>query len=674
METAVSETAKPLENWGSAALESAPPFSFLFDGKPSAELLKGWKRTTETRVGGDGNTIATERFRDPATGLECRVERTTYPGSPAVEWVVRFRNGGSADTPILSEVQALDISLDASPKAKPRLFYSKGTPVQIDDFALQERTVPAGETTELTSYGSRLVLPFFNLDLGGRGVIGAIGWTACWKCTVERSGDGTSARLRAGMTKTHLRLHPGEEIRTPRILVLFWEGDRLDAHNQLRRHLVAHHLPKEKGRTVEAPLCDNTWGGMKTATHLKNLQFVEKNRLEFDCYWIDAGWYGPHHETEEFQNFQTEDWAYHIGHWRVNRTVHPDGLRPIANRAHELGMKLLLWFSPYTAEISSPIFKEHPEWILQQNTWGAQGIGKNKTPVNLCSIDIANPEARRFLLDYISGLIAEHGVDHFRDDCGLPYPPPERDAPDRQGIGEIRVVEAFYAFWDELLQRHPGMLIDNCGGGGSRIDLETIGRSLVLHRTDYNCYPGADPIGFQVGTHGLSHWVPLVGGATPAKPGDTYNFRSAWCGGLPFGLFHPCGDGEALTEPAKDYPVEWHRRMLAEYRRIRPYLTGDFHPLTPCTLSHQDWCAWQMDRPDLGEGMLLAFRRKDSPFLSAAFPLRGLEPQARYAVEDLDSGAVTHATGQTLLETGLAVEIDGKPGTSVMLYVKEGQS
>jgi alpha-galactosidase len=671
MQQCTTEVVNPLGSWGIRMYDSAPPLSFLLDGTPSAELLNGWERTCEQHRGEDGTVAGAEVFRDPATGLECRREWTSYPGSPAVEWVVRFRNGGSADTPILSELQALDIALTVPPKGEPRLFYSKGTPVQIDDFALQERPLPAGETSELTSYGSRLVLPFFNLDLGGRGVIGAIGWTACWKCTLERSKDGADVRLHAGMTRTHLRLHPGEEIRTPRILVLPWEGERLEAHNQLRRHLVAHHLPKVDGHTVEAPLCDITWGGMQTATHLKNLAFVEKNRLAFDCYWIDAGWYGPDHETEEFQNFQTEDWAYHIGHWRVNRMVHPDGLRPIADRAHALGMKLLLWFSPYTAEISSPIVKNHPEWVLQENTWGADGIGKNKTPVNLCSIDIANPEARQFLVNYLSGLIADHGVDHFRDDGNFPYPPPERDAPDRQGIGEIRAVEAFYAFWDELLRRHPGMLIDNCGGGGSRIDLETISRSLVLHRTDYNCYPGADPIGFQVGTHGLSHWVPLVGGCTPAQPGDTYNFRSAWCGGLPFGLFHVCGDGTGLTEPAKEYPVEWHRKMLADYRRVRPYLTGDFHPLTPCTLSHQDWCAWQMDRPDLGEGMVVTFRRKDSPFLSAAFPLRGLEPQATYAVEDLDSGIVTRATGQTLLETGLAVAISDKPGTSVHVYRKE---
>jgi alpha-galactosidase len=671
-ELAVQE-GKTVEDWVARAMQGAPPCSFLLDGVPSANLMKGWDRTHERRVGEDGVVVHSVVFREAVTGMVCRLDMLAYTDSPAVEWVVRFRNGGSADTPILSDVNALEIVLDSSEKAQPLLFYSKGTAAKIDDFALQEQPLLAGQRIELASRGSRVVLPFFNLDLGESGVIGAIGWTGNWKCVVQRSEKGPSVELRAGMAKTHLRLRPGEEIRTPRMLVLFWEGDRLRAHNLLRRHLVVHHLPKLDGRTVEPPLCDSTWGGMKTATHLKTLTFVEENRLAFDCYWIDAGWYGPDHETEEFQNFHTEDWAYHIGHWRVNRVVHPDGLRPIADRAHALGMKLLLWFSPYTAEVSSPLVKEHPEWIVQQNVWGAHGIGMNKTPVNLCSIDIGNPEARQFLVDYISGLIAEHGVDHFRDDGGLPLPPPGRDASDRQGIGEIRAVEGFYAFWDELLRRHPGMLIDNCGGGGSRIDLETISRSLVLHRTDYNCYPKADPMGFQVGTHGLSHWVPLVGGCTPARPGDTYNFRSAWCGGLPFGLFHPCGYGEAATEPAKDYPVAWHRKMLAGYRRVRPFLTGDFYPLTPGTLSQHDWYAWQMDRPDLGEGVVVAYRRKDSPFLAAAFPLQGLEPQAVYTVENLDTGTATRATGQALLETGLTVAINDKPGTSVHIYRKARQ-
>jgi len=56
----------------------------------------------------------------------------------------------------------------------------------------------------------------------GRGVLGAVGWAG-----------GPS-----------LFPVPGEEIRTPLILLLPWEGDDLDAHNVLRRHVLKYHAPQ----------------------------------------------------------------------------------------------------------------------------------------------------------------------------------------------------------------------------------------------------------------------------------------------------------------------------------------------------------------------------------------------------------------------------------------------
>jgi hypothetical protein len=61
------------------------------------------------------------------------------------------------------------------------------------------------------------------------------------------------------------------------------------------------------------------------------------------------------------------------------------------------------------------------------------------------------------------------------------------DAPDRQGMAEIRHVEGLYEFWNDLLRRHPGLVIDNCASGGRRIDLETISRSIPLWRSDWQC-------------------------------------------------------------------------------------------------------------------------------------------------------------------------------------------
>ena len=73
---------------------------------------------------------------------------------------------------------------------------------------------------------------------------------------------------------------------------------------------------------------------------------------------------------------------------------------------------------------------------------------------------------------------------------------------------EIKHIEGLYAFWDELLARHPGLIIDNCAGGGQRIDLETISRSVPLSRSDLQCWP-FDPTREQNQTQGLAPWVPL---------------------------------------------------------------------------------------------------------------------------------------------------------------------
>ncbi|PUU97480.1 alpha-galactosidase, partial [Acinetobacter baumannii] len=71
--------------------------------------------------------------------------------------------------------------------------------------------------------------------------------------------------------------------------------------------------------------------------------------------------------------------------------------------------------------------------------------------------------------------LVRNGAAGYREDTGLPYA--GEDAPDREGIAEIRSVEALYEIWDGYRARIPGLLIDNCGGGGSRVDLETLSRA-----------------------------------------------------------------------------------------------------------------------------------------------------------------------------------------------------
>ena len=73
-------------------------------------------------------------------------------------------------------------------------------------------------------------LPFFNLRTGADGLIAAVGWSGQWFAEFAHDGQGKTA-ISAGMENLELKLRPGEEIRSPRVALLYWQGDPLHSHN-----------------------------------------------------------------------------------------------------------------------------------------------------------------------------------------------------------------------------------------------------------------------------------------------------------------------------------------------------------------------------------------------------------------------------------------------------------
>ena len=637
------------------------PFSFVYGGKSSADLLPGWTQTRATSRGTRGETVHGTVWRDPRTGLECRMELSAFADFPAVEWVLHFRNGGAADTPILEQVQALDMAW--TPAGDTALFRSRGSPCTVADFEYLREPLPPGVTIRMAAGGGRSSnewLPFFNLQSGDDGCIAAIGWSGQWAAEFAHT-QGGGVHVRAGMELTHLTLHPGEEIRAPRMLLLFWAGDRMASHNQLRQFLLQYHVPRPDGRVLQAPLTIAHWGGMKSAQHLERLAAYRRAKLQYDYYWVDAGWYGPpdSYSPDEF----TGDWWKHVGNWTVNPAAHPHGLRPLADAAAAAGMRFLLWFEPERAIAGTPWTLEHPDWFL----------GERKPLGNLL-LNLGDPAARRWLTDSMLEFIERNNIMLYRQDFNFDPLPYWRahDAADRQGITEIRHVEGLYTFWDELCARRPGLVIDNCSSGGRRIDLETISRSIPLWRSDWQCAPLNDPIGGQVHGMGLSYWIPLHGtgvwSSMPASAGDEYRVRSCFGPAQMFSIF------PYERNPVQpDYPWAWHRRMLRDIRRVQPLFYGDYYPLTGCTPSAAQWAAYQLHRPDLGTGCVVAFRRKESPHPAAEYRLSGLNPRARYEVEDADTGRKQRLPGKTLMEQGVRLDIPKPHGSRLVFYRKVGR-
>ncbi len=79
----------------------------------------------------------------------------------------------------------------------------------------------------------------------------------------------------------------------------------------------------------------------------------------------------------------------------------------------------------------------------------------------------------------------------------------------------------------------------------------------------------------------------------------------------------------------------------------------------------------QFHRTDLGEGMLLAFRMPDSPFVKAVFRLRGLAPRAEYEIEDSDTGMTFRRSGWSMMERGHEIEMEHAPESCRVFHRRE---
>jgi alpha-galactosidase len=620
--------------------EPGLPFSFRYNGRPSTELLREWIGARSTRKLDAVRTEHTLAWSHPSTDLSVRAVVVEYADHPAVEWTLYFKNAGASRSALLENVQALDTRFARAGGGEFLLHHGLGSRTKPDDYAPQETPLPPKAEKTLASVGGRGsdgVLPYFNLAWPGRGVAIAVGWPGQWAARFLRD-EGAAVSVRAGQELTRFRLEPGEEVRSPLIALVFYDGDWIAGQNRWRRWMVAHNLPRPGGKLHPPQIAESN--GRHTVemqeaneeNQLRDLKRELDHGVPLDYWWMDAGWY-PF----------ASGWP-DVGTWELDAKRFPRGFAPISKAAHERGVKIIVWFEPERVRPGTWLDTNHPEWLL-----------KRASSANRL-LNLGDHRARSWLTEHISRFIREQGVDLYRQDFNfepLPYWR-EADAPDRQGVTEIKHVAGYLAYWDELRRRFPNMTIDTCASGGRRNDLETLRRAVPLWRSDM----AYDPTAMQSITYGISLWIPYHG--TGVNSVEPYIFRSQMAPGLALGL------------DAGNYRDGYARlkKLIAQWRGVSANYNGDYYPLTPYTLEETAWMAWQLDSPDKGEGVVQAFRRRESPFETARFRLRGLDPKASYAVVDADAAGETVASGAELMERGLTVTVPARPGAAVVSYRK----
>jgi alpha-galactosidase len=503
------------------------------------------------------------------------------------------------------------IQCDHADWADAAITLKGGKPLRLDDLP--------GAPSGIVRFGSQSLssnqeLPFFNIESpDGRGVLVGLGWTGNWRA--EFKSVGTQLEAQVGMPMTRFRLHPGEKVRGPRVLLVFWNGRRLHGNNMLRRVLYDRYLPRLPGGKPHVPLvsvntCFTYHGGgnyLEAVTE-QSLSALVPPCIELgaEAFVIDAGYY----TCKSWGDVTvTKDYSY-------CKERFPHGFRPISEPLAKAGVAFGLWFTPEAFE------------------------------------DMADPQVREKFLAVVDGYVKNQGMTMYRQDGCVT---PGGIGPDRFGIPEMQHIAGLYELQDQLRRRYPFLVMEGCCGGGRRIDLESLSRFLWHQKSDSWFHTVSD----QSGLCGANLYLP--GGVinVPTEATDNFGLWSSFAGQLCL-AWHPLD---------RDFPMERAKWQVKLYKRVRPLLSGDFYPLTDCTLD-RPWLAYQFHRNDLNQGFALIFKRAAAAGDSFVFSPKGLGPQTRYAISCQGSGLKAVYTGSDLAK-GVPLTLKKTPEAELVIYEKQ---
>jgi hypothetical protein len=161
----------------------------------------------------------------------------------------------------------------------------------------------------------------------------------------------------------------------------------------------------------------------------------------------------------------------------VDSTRFPNGLKPLSDYAHALGMKFGIWVEPERvnlATVGAPGADE--SWLATS--------GGNYGSDDAAQICLATAAGRQWVLDQLTALIDAVQPDYVKWDNNMWINCDRPGHGHGSTDGNFAHVTGLYQVLAALRQRYPDLLIENVSGGGNRLDFGMVRYSDVAWMDD----------------------------------------------------------------------------------------------------------------------------------------------------------------------------------------------
>ncbi|MET9384466.1 alpha-galactosidase [Streptomyces sp. NPDC002928] len=525
-------------------------------------------RGHETVEEGHGQ-CTTIRLADPVTGLAAEITLRTQPDAGFLRSGVRLVNEG--DTVLQLESVSV-LTLGGVLDAKGGL---DGLSIHWADndwlaecrwrqAAFREQIVPLSRAAhghegrgcfERYSQGSWSTgrhLPMGALtDGAGRAWLWQIESSAGWRFeTAEREGAAYLALF--GPDDAHHQwrqtLAPGEEFNTvPAALVRAETGGLEAAFGELtayRRRIRRSHPDLR-----ELPVIYNDYMNtlMGDPTTDKLLPLVEAaGSAGAEIFVIDAGWYDD----------DAQGWWDSVGSWEAAHSRFPGGLQRVLDAIRQHGMTPGLWLEPEVVGVRSPLAHSlPPEAFFRRG-------GVRVTEHGRHHLDLRHPAARAHLDQVVDRLVGEWGVGYLKLDYNINVGPGTENGAESAGAGLLGHHRAHLDWLSSLLDRHPHLVLENCGSGGLRMDYAQLAVAQLQSTSDQQDPLRYPPIAAAAATAATPEQAAVWAYPQPHFSDAEIAFTVT---GALLGRVHLSGFLDRMTEDQ----FELVRSGLAVYKRIR---------------------------------------------------------------------------------------------------------
>jgi alpha-galactosidase len=426
-------------------------------------------------------------LRDPVTGLAATLELTSPAGISALRAQVHLRNEGREPVTLLS---VSSLVLDGLPVPDDLQLISGDSdwlgesrfatvPLRrwLPDLGLANHggTGKGGyvaSTRGTWSTAGRLPVAALVEPATGRAWLWQVEHNGPWHWEVGERYLGTYLAA-LGPTDADAQwqetLAPGESFSTVPVGLAAVEEGGLEAAaaamTAYRRAMRRPHADDKRTALVFNDYMNTLMGDPTTEKLLPLVDAAAAVGAEIFC--IDAGWYD-----------EDGDWWDSVGEWEPSRTRFPGGLDEVLDRIRAHGMTPGLWLEPEVVGVRSPLASKLPLEAFFQRA-GVRHVEQDRF-----HLDLRHPDAVGHLDSVVDRLVGDHGVGYFKLDYNInPGPGTELDG-DSAGAGLLGHNRAHLRWLEGVLDRHPGVLLENCSSGAMRMDYAMLSRLQLQSTSD----------------------------------------------------------------------------------------------------------------------------------------------------------------------------------------------